>query len=141
MSFFKKLTEEFNQLKASFDDKPSEKDDKKDDKKEEKEEKKEEKKEDKPAKDESKLVDESTRDFNPSNPAPPYDQHQQPPAGYHQSQSGQQPPQHGYNGYSSPPPPQQHSPHGQPPLPPGWTAQWDQNSQRWYYVEQATGRT
>jgi hypothetical protein len=26
-------------------------------------------------------------------------------------------------------------------MPPGWTAQWDQNGQRWYYVEQATGRT
>tara|TARA_R110002003_G_scaffold279_15_gene18132 strand:- start:11635 stop:11997 length:363 start_codon:yes stop_codon:yes gene_type:complete len=26
-------------------------------------------------------------------------------------------------------------------MPPGWVQQWDQNSQRWYYVEQATGRT
>ena len=26
-------------------------------------------------------------------------------------------------------------------MPPGWHAQFDQNSQRWYYVEQATGRT
>lgn len=26
-------------------------------------------------------------------------------------------------------------------MPPGWTAQWDQSSQRWYYVEQGTGRT
>lgn len=26
-------------------------------------------------------------------------------------------------------------------MPPGWTQQWDQNSQRWFYVEQATGRT
>lgn len=25
--------------------------------------------------------------------------------------------------------------------PPGWTAQYDQGSQRWYYVEHATGRT
>jgi hypothetical protein len=25
-------------------------------------------------------------------------------------------------------------------MPPGWVQQWDQNSQRWYYVEQATGR-
>jgi hypothetical protein len=23
----------------------------------------------------------------------------------------------------------------------GWIQQWDQNSQRWYYLEQATGRT
>ena len=26
-------------------------------------------------------------------------------------------------------------------LPPGWIQQWDQNSQRYFYVEQATGRT
>jgi len=26
-------------------------------------------------------------------------------------------------------------------MPPGWSTQFDQNSQRWYYVEQATGRT
>ncbi|KAI4150138.1 MAG: hypothetical protein L6R39_002333 [Caloplaca ligustica] len=30
---------------------------------------------------------------------------------------------------------------GQPPPPPGWIAQWDHNSQRLYYLEQATGRT
>jgi hypothetical protein len=29
----------------------------------------------------------------------------------------------------------------QPQLPPGWIQQWDANSQRYYYVEQATGRT
>jgi hypothetical protein len=26
-------------------------------------------------------------------------------------------------------------------MPPGWLAQWDQSSQRWYYVDQSTGRT
>jgi hypothetical protein len=26
-------------------------------------------------------------------------------------------------------------------MPPGWLAQWDQGSQRWYYVDQSTGRT
>lgn len=30
---------------------------------------------------------------------------------------------------------------GPPGVAPGWTAQWDANSQRWYYLEQATGRT
>ncbi|KAK7897946.1 hypothetical protein LTR67_004578 [Exophiala xenobiotica] len=38
----------------------------------------------------------------------------------------------------------QYPPYGQQPgpqLPPGWIAQWDGNSQRWYYLEQATGRT
>ncbi|RMZ77406.1 hypothetical protein DV738_g4365, partial [Chaetothyriales sp. CBS 135597] len=47
----------------------------------------------------------------------------------------QQPPQ---GSYSAPPPQGQA---GLPPLPPGWIAQWDQNSQRYFYVEQATGRT
>ncbi|KAL8901059.1 MAG: hypothetical protein Q9207_005395 [Kuettlingeria erythrocarpa] len=28
-----------------------------------------------------------------------------------------------------------------PPLPAGWVAQWDSNSQRYYFLEQATGRT
>ncbi|KAJ9502595.1 hypothetical protein LTR96_005716 [Exophiala xenobiotica] len=38
----------------------------------------------------------------------------------------------------------QYPPYCQPPgpqLPPGWIAQWDGTSQRWYYLEQATGRT
>ena len=26
-------------------------------------------------------------------------------------------------------------------MPPGWHAQWDGNQNRWYYVEQATGRS
>lgn len=26
-------------------------------------------------------------------------------------------------------------------LPPGWIKQWDSTSQRWYFVEQTTGRT
>lgn len=26
-------------------------------------------------------------------------------------------------------------------MPPGWVAQWDQNGQRWYYIDQATGRS
>ena len=30
---------------------------------------------------------------------------------------------------------------GGPHLPPGWIAQWDPASQRYYYLEQATGRT
>lgn len=43
------------------------------------------------------------------------------------------PPQH--------PPPQQR--YGQPPYSPpaGWTQHWDHNSQRYYYIEQATGRS
>lgn len=44
---------------------------------------------------------------------------------------------HSQSQYGAPQP----GPQGGPQLPPGWTAQWDQNSQRWYYLEQATGRT
>jgi len=69
------------------------------------------------------------RDFNQNsniyNQYPPY---------------GQQPgPQYAH---SPPPPPSGYGqPQPGPQLPPGWIAQWDANSQRWYYLEQATGRT
>lgn len=39
------------------------------------------------------------------------------------------------------PPPGGPPPTSAPPLPPGWIAQWDANSNRYYYLEQATGRT
>ncbi|KAL4973409.1 hypothetical protein BDW66DRAFT_153859 [Aspergillus desertorum] len=42
------------------------------------------------------------------------------------------PSQHQQQPVSSPPP-------SGPPLPPGWVAQFDHASQRWYYIEQATG--
>jgi hypothetical protein len=83
----------------------------------------------------------------------PPQQHQYPPQGQGYSPQGQgYPPQgQGYpqQGYSQqqpygqgPPPVGPPAPMGAPPpMPPGWTQQWDQNSQRWYYVEQATGRT
>lgn len=59
-------------------------------------------------------------------PAGIKDQSQQPP--FQQASYGQQPYGH-QQGY------------GAPPLPPGWISQWDPNSQRYYYLEQATGRT
>jgi hypothetical protein len=87
----------------------------------------------------------------------PPQQQQYPPQG--QGYQSQGPPQgQGYppqgQGYQSQGHPQQ-QPYGQaptpvgppapygapPPMPPGWTQQWDQNSQRWFYIEQATGRT
>ncbi|EEU45249.1 uncharacterized protein NECHADRAFT_93840 [Fusarium vanettenii 77-13-4] len=43
--------------------------------------------------------------------------------------------------YAAPPQPQYQPPSDKPPLPEGWTAQFDQQHQRWYYVEVATGRT
>lgn len=61
-----------------------------------------------------------------------YSQQQQPygkPAPYGQQQTYGAPPSH---------PP---SSGGPPQLPPGWISQWDPNSQRYYYLEQATGRT
>ncbi|CZT16324.1 uncharacterized protein RCC_02166 [Ramularia collo-cygni] len=126
MSFFKKLTDEFKELKANFEDKP----------------KKEEKKEDKPEKPlESSHAD--TREGDHGGQPPygaqhaPYDQHAQAPYG--------QQPQYGDHSQSQQqygaPPPSHANPPAQPPLPPGWITQFDQNSQRWYFVEQATGRT
>jgi len=58
------------------------------------------------------------------------------PQGYQQPYGA---PQGDYNRGAPPPPFGQ--PHGAPVCPPGWNAQFDQNSQRWYYVEHATGRT
>ncbi|KAI1660286.1 hypothetical protein F4813DRAFT_401223 [Daldinia decipiens] len=64
------------------------------------------------------------------------------------------PPQYGSNyntpppgNYSSPPPPAPGAgptyspPSDKPPIPAGWTPQFDQQYQRWYYYEQATGRS
>jgi len=59
-------------------------------------------------------------------------EHQPPP---HTDQSYAQ---HPYDQQQYAPPPQQSS---MPPLPPGWTAQFDQSSQRWFYIEVATGRS
>lgn len=72
------------------------------------------------------------------NPTPP--QSGDYPSSYQQQQQQQQQ-QH----YSSPPPPSQdpvyEHPSGKPPLPSGWIPQWDRQYQRWYYAEEATGRT
>jgi hypothetical protein len=64
--------------------------------------------------------------------------------GYNSQQQGQQQSYGSHQGdynRGAPPP----TPYGQPPgapvCPPGWNAQYDQSSQRWYYVEHATGRT
>ncbi|KAK8929238.1 hypothetical protein VCV18_001900 [Metarhizium anisopliae] len=53
----------------------------------------------------------------------------------------------GYGQYSAnqggPPPPQPsyQPPSDKPPLPQGWTPYFDQQHQRWFYVEESTGRT
>lgn len=129
MSFFKKMVDKFEDL-VGDDDK------KKDEKKEEK------KKEDKhegmltlgvslsevnTARTICRLTSSAaaTKDQSFQNQQAPYGQQPQ----YGQSQA-----------YGAPPP--SHAPStGGPPLPPGWIAQWDQNSQRYYYLDQATGRT
>ncbi|KAK3636853.1 hypothetical protein LTR56_013964 [Elasticomyces elasticus] len=103
MSFMKKLTKGFEELKSTFSDEPK-------------------------------------KDQTSAHQAPLQEQRElnQPPHGqqaYGQAQSYGQP-----QGYQPPPPPQQHG--GPPPsLPPGWTVQWDQASQRNFYIETATGRT
>ena len=106
MSFLKKLTKKFDELKAKFtdDDKPKEK------------------------------VHEASRGEsdgyygNQSQSGPPQQNYGAPTQAYgsHQSHGG--------------PPPLSHS-SGVPPCPPGWEPRWDQNSQRWYFFEHATGRS
>lgn len=147
MSFFKKLTEEFKELKASFDDSGKEKKDG-------------EVKPDKTVEIKPEKAAEGTRDGGYGVPPyvndPAHAQHQQygaPPSQYGQASYGQQynspppqqqpygQPQSGQYDRAAPPPPSSGAPPGQPQLPPGWISQWDQNSQRYYYVEQATGRT
>ncbi|KAJ9149238.1 hypothetical protein NKR23_g4330 [Pleurostoma richardsiae] len=58
--------------------------------------------------------------------------------------------QQGYDYGSSAPPPSDHEkppgptyspPSDKPPIPSGWIPQWDHNYQRWFYIEQATGRS
>ncbi|PNY27075.1 Uncharacterized protein TCAP_02996, partial [Tolypocladium capitatum] len=58
--------------------------------------------------------------------------------GYHgPGQDGPRPAQY----YASPPTPAYQPPSDKPPLPRGWTPLFDQQHQRWYYVEEATGQT
>ncbi|KAH9863694.1 hypothetical protein J1614_009626 [Plenodomus biglobosus] len=77
----------------------------------------------------------------------PPQQQQYPPQGSPQYPHQGPPPGQGYPhqqpyGQGAPTPVGPPAPYGAPPpMPPGWTQQWDQNSQRWFYIEQATGRT
>ncbi|PWI68227.1 hypothetical protein PCL_01996 [Purpureocillium lilacinum] len=57
--------------------------------------------------------------------------------GYHGP--GDNPPPAQY--VASPPPPAYQPPSDKPPIPSGWTPLFDQSHQRWYYVEEATGRS
>ncbi|KAF1938999.1 hypothetical protein EJ02DRAFT_468466 [Clathrospora elynae] len=77
---------------------------------------------------------------------PPQHQQGYPPQGVPQGQGyppqGQGYPQQQPYGQGASTPVGPPAPYGAPPpMPPGWTQQWDQNSQRWFYIEQATGRT
>ena len=128
MSFLKKLTKEFEELKATFTDEP-----KKDELKSQQ------------ARAQPPPQHEQQRAYCEQSPhgsaQQPYGQpqhqqlyEQQP---YVQSGRGQQ--SHGAQ-YQPPSPPSQH-PGSPSPLPPGWIMQWDPNSHRNYYVETATGRT
>ncbi|KAL8807172.1 MAG: hypothetical protein Q9182_000854 [Xanthomendoza sp. 2 TL-2023] len=84
--------------------------------------KKEEKKKDEKKKDDHH---EGTKDHSSLSQQTPY---------------GQQPQYNNPQTYGAPPP--LHSTPGGPPrLPPGWISQWDPNTQRYYYLEQSTGRT
>ncbi|KAK6088429.1 ww domain-containing protein [Seiridium cupressi] len=59
---------------------------------------------------------------------------------YGQGQYSTPPPQQGYSG-GPPQAPEYRPPQDKPPIPRGWIPQWDQQHQRWFYVEEATGRS
>ncbi|KAK3109781.1 hypothetical protein LTR53_016585 [Teratosphaeriaceae sp. CCFEE 6253] len=111
MSFLKKLTKEFNELKSSFSDEP----------------KKEQAHTHPPPNSEQR---------DGGLPSHGHEQQQcgQPHGHQQQSYGGET---HGFQ----PPPPPQASHGGPPSLPPGWIMEWDASSQRNYYVETATGKT
>ncbi|KAK6226750.1 WW domain-containing protein [Colletotrichum tabaci] len=133
MSFFKKLTKEFEDLKTSFsDDKPAEK--------------KEEKKDDQQQQTgERNFGDHSQQQQQQyggySSGAPPSNY---PYPSQAQPQSG---PDHGYGSqpsYAQTPPPAPQSaapPMAAPPVSSGWLVQWDTTNNRWFYVDQSTGRS
>ncbi|KAL2133271.1 hypothetical protein VTI74DRAFT_2614 [Chaetomium olivicolor] len=101
--------------------------------------------------------------YGQPSPQPYAGQHQSPPPqpaqGYYpppqqapysapppqQSDYSSPPPQD--RGYAYPPesgprpPPPYTPPADKPPIPAGWTPRWDDHYQRWYYVEEATGRS
>ncbi|KAK0369699.1 hypothetical protein CLIM01_12936 [Colletotrichum limetticola] len=137
MSFFKKLTKEFEELKTSFsDDKPAEK---KDDQHQQYQQQQQQQQQ----------------------------HHQQPQTG--ERGFGDQPQQQQYGGYGSgappsnypypsqaqpgyggqpsyaqtpPPAPQAAAPPmAAPSVSSGWLVQWDTNNNRWFYVDQSTGRS
>lgn len=114
MSFFKKMTTQFDDLKSTFT-------------------KSDEKKEEKHGGKSSRAEPKRTIN-NKSHSLYLVDMQ-------HSTEYGQPPSTHGapYGGPPAPGPPG--PPSMDQPLPPGWVKQWDSNSQRWYFVEQATGRT
>lgn len=119
MSFLKKLTKEFDGLKSSFS--------KGDEKKEQKQE--------------GEINSERNHSFERSSKISTGPQYGAP---FQPNQQAQQYGQPSYNNQGPPyaggaPPPG--PPSMDPSLPPGWIKQFDSNSQRWYFVEQATGRT
>jgi hypothetical protein len=111
MSFLKKLTKEFEELKASFSDEP---------------------KKDGSQSQQQQSQHEQGRDYSQQQ------QYGTPQAYGQQNQYNQQP--YGSQ-HQPPPPQHPPSGGPPPQLPPGWVMHWDGNSQRNYYVETATGRT
>lgn len=90
----------------------------------------------------------ASRDYGYSNNGPPQGgysggSYQSPPPPQQHYQSPPPPQQH----YQSPPPPSSSSgpvyspPPGKPPIPQGWEPQYDNQHQRWYYYEHASGRS
>ncbi|KAI0891074.1 hypothetical protein F4806DRAFT_337046 [Annulohypoxylon nitens] len=81
----------------------------------------------------------STSPGNYQAPYPPQGSYNSPPP----QGSYNTPPPHSYQSSPAPPSsgPTYSPPPDKPPIPSGWVPQYDQQYQRWYYYEQATGRS
>lgn len=127
MSFLKNLTKEFDNLKAKFSD---------DDKKPEGQSEAQRGESDafyghqQQQQQQSQGYPPQQSSYGSGAPQAPYGQY---PQGPPQQQQYSQP------SYGAPPPAA--GPPGAPQCPPGWHTQFDPASQRWYFVEHATGRT
>ncbi|KAF5513566.1 hypothetical protein CGCF413_v001129 [Colletotrichum fructicola] len=123
MSFFKKLTKEFEELKTSFsDDKPA-------------------------AQQQQQQQQQPPQEQTGSRSYGDHPQQQQygaPPSNYPYPSQAQ--PQPGYGsqpsyGQPTPPAAQSAPPMAAPSVSQGWLCQWDSNYQRWFYVDQSSGRS
>ncbi|PFH62847.1 hypothetical protein XA68_11628 [Ophiocordyceps unilateralis] len=72
---------------------------------------------------------------------PPQNQQSSSGYGYHGGYGNDRPPSPAAQYHAAPPQPAYQPPSDKPPLPAGWRPLFDQENQRWYYLEEDSGRT